>query len=162
MTGVLLSAVLLAGCASDPIGDLSSEAPVLTSKDKQLHSSVMSSYDSWKGTPYRLGGNGRNGIDCSAFVQQVYQEFNQRYPNSLYSSPLPRTTSHQWAASSSVSNQNAKVGDLVFFKTGIKQRHVGVYLGNYDFVHASTSRGVIISSLTTPYWRTHFEGFRRP
>jgi hypothetical protein len=163
LSSTLLTTLLLLGCASDPISAISTTDPAaLSSEQLQLHNSVMSSYENWKGTPYRYGGNSRNGMDCSAFVQTVYHEFNRRYPNSLYNSSLPRTTNNQWAATDSVSNQNATVGDLVFFKTGIKQRHVGVYLGSYDFVHASTSRGVIISSLTTPYWRTHFEGFRRP
>jgi hypothetical protein len=162
-SALVASLLLLSGCANDPMNELStSSTEVLSNQHKQMHSSFMDSYLAWKGTPYRLGGSTRRGIDCSAFVQQVYQEFGQRYPNSLSYAMLPRTTGGQWEASNEVSNSQVQVGDLVFFRTGVKQRHVGVYMGSYEFLHASTSKGVIISSLTTPYWRQHFESFRRP
>ena len=110
-------------------------------------------YQTWKGTPYRLGGNSRRGIDCSAFVQIGYQEVFDRI--------LPRTTLEQARQGRKVSLGQARKGDLVFFKTGRTLRHVGIYLGNREFLHASTSRGVVISSLDTPYWRRAFWQARR-
>lgn len=110
-------------------------------------------YQSWKGTPYRLGGDSRQGIDCSAFVQVGYRQVFDRL--------LPRTTREQAMQGRKVSLERARQGDLVFFKTGRTLRHVGIYLGNQQFLHASTSRGVVISSLDTPYWRRAFWQVRR-
>ncbi|PSV62994.1 hypothetical protein C9J48_05730 [Photobacterium profundum] len=110
-------------------------------------------YDVWKGTPYRLGGNSKRGIDCSAFVQVGY--------SSVYEKMLPRTTSEQVKLGHYVAVANAKEGDLVFFKTGYTTRHVGIYLGDSEFLHASTSRGVMISRLDNPYWSRKFWQIRR-
>ncbi|UXI04381.1 NlpC/P60 family protein [Photobacterium sp. TY1-4] len=110
-------------------------------------------YQSWKGTPYRLGGSSRRGIDCSAFVQVGYQEVFDRI--------LPRTTLEQVRQGRQVPLHQARKGDLVFFKTGRTLRHVGIYLGNREFLHASTSQGVVISTLDTPYWRRAFWQVRR-
>ena len=110
-------------------------------------------YDAWKGTPYRLGGASKRGIDCSAFVQVGY--FN------VYDKMLPRTTSELAKLGQSVTVSKAKEGDLVFFKTGYRLRHVGIYLGNSEFLHASTSQGVTISRLDNPYWRRTFWQVRR-
>jgi len=110
-------------------------------------------YDVWKGTPYRLGGNTKRGIDCSAFVQVGY--------SSVYEKVLPRTTSEQVKLGRYVAVANAKEGDLIFFKTGYTTRHVGIYLGGAEFLHASTSRGVMISRLDNPYWSRKFWQIRR-
>ncbi|MCW8328590.1 NlpC/P60 family protein [Photobacterium sp. SDRW27] len=110
-------------------------------------------YSSWKGTPYRLGGSSKRGIDCSAFVQVGYSSvFNQR---------LPRTTGEQARLGEWIPLAQATEGDLVFFKTGRTMRHVGIYLGNSEFLHASTSQGVVISRLDNPYWRRTFWQARR-
>lgn len=110
-------------------------------------------YQSWKGTPYRLGGSSRRGIDCSAFVQLTYSE--------VYRQMLPRTTAEQSQLGKAVPRTMAKKGDLVFFRTGRRMRHVGIYMGNNEFLHASTSQGVVVSSLDTPYWQRAFWQIRR-
>lgn len=92
-----------------------------------------------KGVPYRLGGNNYNGIDCSAFVQVAYRD--------VLNIHLPRTTLAQVSIGNELSYEQVQVGDLAFFKTSRKVRHVGVYIGNKQFMHASTSKGVIISRL---------------
>ncbi len=110
-------------------------------------------YHTWKGTPYRLGGTTKKGIDCSAFVQVGY--------SSVYQMMLPRTTLELVKKGRKISRNNAKEGDLVFFRTGRNTRHVGIYLGNSEFLHASQSRGVMISRLDNPYWKRHFWQIRR-
>lgn len=120
---------------------------------RQSRISFDSVYSDWKGTPYRLGGNSKRGIDCSAFVQIGYSSvFNQR---------LPRTTGELATVGQWIPLREAVKGDLVFFKTGRRMRHVGIYLGNDQFLHASTSQGVVISRLDNPYWRQTFWQARR-
>lgn len=115
--------------------------------------SFVNVYDEWKGTPYRLGGTTKRGIDCSAFVQIGY--------SSVYQTMLPRTTGELVKMGQMVSKKQAQYGDLVFFKTGYRLRHVGIYIGNDEFMHASTSKGVIVSRLDNPYWKQAFWQIRR-
>ncbi|GAL21196.1 lipoprotein NlpC [Vibrio maritimus] len=77
-----------------------------------------------------------------------------------YALSLPRTTAQQVKVGEKVSYNNAQSGDLVFFKTGRKTRHVGIYLGGNTFMHASTSKGVVLSRLDNPYWASTFWHFR--
>lgn len=103
----------------------------------------------WYGTPYRYGGNGKNGVDCSGFSVQLY--------SSIYKKAIPRTAQLQYNASRKVRKGRLREGDLVFFKEkGKKITHVGVYLTNRYFVHASTGNGVMISNLDDDYWEAHF------
>ncbi len=114
-----------------------------------------SAAEPWLGTPYRLGGTSRNGIDCSAFARVLHLEVSHR--------SLPRTTSVQWRSSSPVNVNQLQAGDLLFFETsGNGVSHVGVYLEGDQFVHASTSRGVTYSSTSDAYWSKAFLGARRP
>ena len=107
----------------------------------------------WKGTPHQMGGTTRQGVDCSAFVQRLYQDvFNQR---------IPRTTYLQVRSGQSVEKDLLRTGDLVFFKYPSKGRHVGIYLDQGEFTHASTSKGVTISSLENNYWRQFYWTARR-
>ncbi len=107
----------------------------------------------WKGTPYQYGGTTKKGIDCSALVQNVYWEAKQK--------ALPRTTADQSTLGVRVNSSEAKSGDLIFFRTSAKSRHVGIYLEDKQFMHASTSKGVIISRMDNPYWASVFWQVRR-
>lgn len=142
---------LLIGCSSPP--EITREE--IHQQHPQL--SVMDDasfyYQAWKGTPYQYGGSTKNGIDCSAFTQNFYEQ--------IYQYPLSRTTLDQAQEGRSVALNEIKKGDLVFFKTGTKVRHVGIYVGNREFMHASTSKGVIISSLDNPYWKKSYWQVRR-
>ncbi len=102
----------------------------------------------WTGTPHKMGGDSRRGIDCSGFVRRVYRE--------VLGIRLPRTTSMQVQVGKVVNINELRIGDLVFFKPPYKIRHVGIYLGYGEFAHASTSKGVTISMLNNPYWRDAF------
>ena len=101
-------------------------------------------YDSYLGTPYRYGGTSYSGIDCSGFTMKVFAQFG------IY---LPHGASDQYALSTPVTTEERAPGDLVFFNTsGYGIGHVGIYLGGGQFIHASTSSGVIISSLYESYY----------
>lgn len=110
-------------------------------------------FSKWQGTPYKYGGNGLNGVDCSAFVKSVIYSSHQLQ--------LPRTTEKQVLVGKKIELSEAKSGDLLFFKTTKKDKHVGIYLGYQQFMHASTSKGVIISRLNNPYWASVFWQARR-
>lgn len=105
----------------------------------------------WIGTPYRSGGNNRRGVDCSGFTRQLY--------NSVYRKKLTRTTGGQQQQARRVAKRNLREGDLLFFssnRSGRKVAHVGIYLKDDLFIHASTSRGVIVSNLKSKYYRQHW------
>ncbi|GAA0694854.1 NlpC/P60 family protein [Marinobacterium maritimum] len=135
----LLFCLMLAGCASPP--------PVIEQSHSRdpLRNRLLQTYAEWEGTPYRYGGDNREGVDCSGFIQQVFLQLDGRQ--------LPRTTERQALQGSEIAAHHLQPADLIFFKTGWKQRHAGIYLGNGEFMHASTSRGVMISRLDNPYWQ---------
>lgn len=104
---------------------------------------------SWMGTPYRYGGSTRSGSDCSGFVWSVYRE--------VYNHQLPRTTGAMLTETRRIRKSGLREGDLVFFRMkGRKVSHVGIYLGNGHFAHASTSRGVIVNELNESYYLRRF------
>lgn len=129
--------------------DVSSRIENLTSIQKQL----QNAHQEWQGTPYRYGGEGSNGIDCSAFTQQVFRDF--------FNKDLPRHTRSQLQEGEGIRRRSIKTGDLIFFKTGRRSLHVGISMGNGDFLHASVSSGVIVSNIAEQYWATRYLGARR-
>ncbi|ODA32256.1 hypothetical protein A8L45_13775 [Veronia pacifica] len=110
-------------------------------------------FKEWKGTPYKWGGNSKRGIDCSAFTQISYKQ--------IFSMHLPRTTRYQVSYGKRISLSEIDTGDLIFFKTRRDGYHVGIYIDENSFVHASTSKGVTISKLDSPYWTRAFWQVRR-
>lgn len=105
----------------------------------------------WIGTPYRTGGDSKRGTDCSGLSSQIYKK--------VYRTQLSRNTEEQKNESSKVSKRNLREGDLVFFtssKSGKRTAHVGVYLKDGKFIHASTGNGVIVSSLEERYYTQHW------
>lgn len=107
-------------------------------------------------TPYKYGGNSTRGIDCSAFTQTVY--------NNVLSFNLNRSAREQYKQGIEVDNpEDLKFGDLVFFNTRrrVKPGHVGIYIGDNLFAHASSRNGVIVSSLDQSYYSRRFMGGRR-
>jgi probable lipoprotein NlpC len=111
--------------------------------------------ESYIGIPYRWGGMSRRGVDCSGFVCLVYKELN--HVQLAHSS---RKMSHYGRE---VSLSQALAGDLIFFKGGIfgSINHVGIYLGQKRFVHASTNKGVMYSYIDEPYYEERFAEVRR-
>ncbi|CCJ86640.1 NLP/P60 family protein [Cronobacter dublinensis 582] len=92
-------------------------------------------------------------VDCSALMQHLFAEST--------SVALPRTTQAQIREGRAVRKTALQPGDLVFFNTGPRQRHVGVYIGDDQFIHASKEKGVTISSLSNRYWRVRYLAARR-
>lgn len=104
-------------------------------------------YD-WIGTPYRFGGGSKKGIDCSGFTKQLYDQ--------VFNLDIKRNSRDIFSMVSPVKKDELKEGDLVFFKIHSRSiSHVGIYLGNNRFAHAS-SRGVAISSLDDNYYSRYF------
>ncbi len=103
----------------------------------------------WLGTRYRYGGESKKGIDCSGFTGIIYEN--------VYKRTLPRDSRSMYKMTKPISREEMKEGDLLFFRIRRGQvSHVGVYLGNNKFVHASTTQGVIISDLREDYYRRYF------
>lgn len=107
------------------------------------------------GTPYKYGGNTRKGIDCSAFTQIIFQE--------SFNVEIPRSTLQQIKIGKAIDRSELQFGDLVFFNTRRRQNpgHVGIYLWDNYFVHASTKYGVIVSSMAEGYYDRRYVGARR-
>ncbi|HLT41596.1 MAG TPA: NlpC/P60 family protein [Sphingobacteriaceae bacterium] len=116
----------------------------------ELENALLYSYiDEWMGSPHQLGGHTKNGIDCSAFTNFLIQE--------VYGKSLPRTANDMAQVIKRKYENQLREGDLVFFNfNGKNFDHVGIYLRNNKFVHVSTSKGVIISDLTDPWYRKYF------
>ncbi len=105
------------------------------------------------GTPYKWGGDSpQKGFDCSGLMTYVHK-------NAL-GMKIPRTTANQRDNSRTVQYQHIQPGDMLFFKTGVKTNHVGVYIGNRKFVHApSSGKRVTIASMDNAYWHRRFVKF---
>lgn len=102
----------------------------------------------WHSVPNRLGGLTKSGVDCSGFAYLTYR--------SHFGIELPRSTKQQARVGLEINRDELRPGDLVFFKTGFVQRHVGMYTGEGKFIHASTSRGVMESHMDNPYWTRNY------
>lgn len=157
VAGFIASISILSACSSTTsnskrvgtghYSDLSDPIMVIDRLDAQQQQ--------WKGTGYKLGGNTKSGIDCSGFMQVTFKD--------LFGIKLPRTTNEQAKSGKQIAKSELRPGDLVFFKTGRgpNGKHVGVYVKNGQFLHASTKGGVIYSALNSPYWSKAFWQARR-
>lgn len=116
--------------------------------------SLVSTARTYMGTPYSYGGTTTSGFDCSGYTQFVFKK---------QGITIPRDTTKQYAMGTSVKKSDLETGDLVFFNTfGNRVSHVGIYIGSNRFIHASTSKGVMISKVNDPaYWGKRYLGARR-
>lgn len=137
--------------------DLDSDRPVDLAKSLQASQAINSlkkTAYSFLGARYRFGGNSRNSLDCSSFVQQVFRDQKIN---------LPRTAREQFYVGNEVVRGDLRKGDLVFFQTYARfPSHVGIYLGDRKMIHASSrDHRVVISSMDTPYYLARYLGARR-
>ncbi|MFS0688581.1 C40 family peptidase [Sporosarcina sp. 179-K 8C2 HS] len=131
---------------------LATSVPAMASANSPT--SLVSTARTYIGTPYAYGGTTTSGFDCSGYTQFVFKKQGIK---------IPRSTGEQFAMGTAVKKSDLKTGDLVFFNTfGNRVSHVGIYIGSSRFIHASTSKGVMISSVNDPaYWGKRYLGARR-
>lgn len=132
-----------------PSGKYANQTPAGLNRDRLLLDVI-----GYLGVPYVYGGNDRGGIDCSGFTAQVYKSATHKL--------LPRSAKEQYGAGAPVSASELQFGDLVFFNTtGRVPSHVGIYIEDDLFAHASVTRGVTFSSLESTYYKKRYVGARR-
>ena len=149
---LVLAATSAAGCASS--AKLGPEPRADAPPEAEVETLLRTEAQSWMGAPHAWGGLSREGVDCSGLTFRMYAD--------VFGLSLPRTTAEQVRAGVPVERKALRAGDLVFFHTqGKRTRHVGIYLCCGEFVHASSSRGVMISNLDEPYWRDAYWTARR-
>ena len=132
---------------------LGKDMPDITNRIGYLANSIVSASMNYIGVPYVFGGTSPYGFDCSGYVQYVFAKAGIS---------IPRTADVQYDFGTPISTTDLVSGDLVFFSTyTYGASHVGIYLGDNQFIHASSSRGVTIDSLGSSYWSSHYIGARR-
>ena len=132
---------------------LGKDMPDLSQNVGYLAGSIVSASMNYIGVPYVFGGTSPYGFDCSGYVQYVFAKAGIS---------IPRTADVQYEFGTPISTTDLVSGDLVFFSTyTYGASHVGIYLGDNNFIHASSSRGVTIDSLGSSYWSSHYIGARR-
>ena len=129
-------------------------SPEALNGTSSLAQKIIATAKQYLGVPYLWGGSTPSGFDCSGFVQYVLGR---------HGISIPRTSKEQWTVGASVSKNQLQPGDLVFFAntytTGIS--HLGIYIGNNQFIHASSSKGVTITDLSNSYWAARYYGAKR-
>ncbi len=121
-------------------------------KSEILDNPFIQKAESWIGVPYNYGGDSRNGVDCSAFVQLIYADFG------IY---LPRTSAEQYIYAKKIDFNDKDIGDLIFFQNKGRINHVGIYIGDEKMIHSSSSKGVIKQSISDPYFKNKYAGIGR-
>lgn len=117
--------------------------------EKDYDEKLIKEVIGWLGTPYVYGGEEKSGTDCSGFIQQVYKN--------IYGIKTARSASGLYDECIKVKKEKIRQGELVFFKINTeKVGHVGIFLQDSYFIHASSSKGVMVSSLETEYWAKYF------
>lgn len=117
--------------------------------DGDVDQQLLDSIGKWFGSPYRMGGCSKGGVDCSCFVKTIYED--------VYGIELSRSSRSMYERTNQVRKNQLQEGDLVYFKIrGKRISHVGIYLGNNKFVHSSRKKGVVINDLNHPYYKKRF------
>ena len=174
---LLLVTIVFGGCAEkrhvlheepalNPPATIQKRTPLKVVKEKLEDREIIArmlrdAYDDWKGTPHRMGGCSKKGVDCSCFVRKMYEDLFHYDVKTL-----PRTVKGlaTMKKGKRISKNDLQPGDLVIFKQPPPwyKYHVGIYLGDNEFIHASKRKGVIISRMDDPYhWGKYYSKTRR-
>ncbi len=147
----VLAGLSLTSCRTAKLKPVKNK-PAVDAHSENKEREFLEFINSWIGTPYLYGGCSQKGSDCSGLVYSTYKE--------LYKMDIPRSTSEIFKRAKAIDEREVKAGDLVFFdiKSG-SVSHVGMYISDRKFIHSSTKKGVIISSLDEDYYREHFKSF---
>ena len=162
LSGIFLIISLLASCGTEKGGSRLYDPKQVTHLSRQLQINLSNKnkdddkniplyaeVSTWLGAPYRYGGTTKRGTDCSGFIMQVYRK--------VYNKTLPRSTSGLAAAKyKGVAKRNLYAGDIILFATGKNKRtvsHAGIYLKDGKFIHASTSKGVMVNHIDDTYYK---------
>jgi len=153
-TGLAVSIGLFtAGCSSSGQSRTPQPTPTETRSAAAVDSSLRAAANDWLGVSQEWGGTTQEGVDCSGLVYSIY--------DTEFQMSLPRTTDRQAQTGTKVSRSALQPGDLVFFRHNRKDYHVGIYLSDGEFLHTSSSEGVTITALDTPYWAERWWQGRR-
>lgn len=153
---IVIGVVFLTACSNAPRysgGSDQKKSSTYVTSSSDVRKQLLRQFKRWEGTPYRYGGTSLRGVDCSAFVQNTYRV--------KFKKQIPRTTRTQIKVGKKIKKSQLKEGDIVFFKTGRNSLHNGIYMGGGKFMHASSSKGVTLSSLNNRYWRKKYLTSRR-
>lgn len=151
---VFICLILLTACASAPYHGAKNSSIKVAEKSVDLGDThkikqvLNQQYKDWRYVQHRMGGTSKKGIDCSGLVYRTYR--------SKFGFDMPRSTEYQSEIGQSIPQSKLRAGDMVFFKTGIFTRHVGMYVDKGNFLHVSKSKGVMMSNLENPYWRSAY------
>lgn len=122
-------------------------------RSSDVETRLQQAAERWDQVPHQLGGESLQGVDCSGLVQSVFEE--------ELSVRLPRTAKQQAQVGQAIDRSALQPGDLVFFRPSWRDRHVGIYLSEGTFLHASSSQGVTTSSIDSEYWSERWSQARR-
>ena len=151
--------ILFPGCSKKPISSkpykppLSYGSPSKSYSSSKIRTMLINEFRKWEGTPHKMGGYSKQGIDCSGFAHYIF--------NNVFHISVPRTTKLFTKTGKRIDLKMLKPGDIVIFRPHSYPRHVGIYVGNNEFIHASTSKGVMKSNMNNPYWKRHYWMSRR-
>ncbi len=157
---ILLFTIFVVGCSPYPRyrtdGPVQPHQPEVKPSKQSINPKIKFGriLQSYLGRPYKGRSKTDPGLDCSLFTSEVYKKYNK--------TRLPRTVANQFDTGKAIRKNKLRFGDLVFFKTDRKKvSHVGIYLGHDEFMHASSSSGIIITSMFNKYWSKRYIGARR-
>lgn len=151
---VLICMILLTACSSAPYyapknpSIKVAENRIDLGDTHKIQQILDQQYKDWRYVQHRMGGTSKKGIDCSGLVYRTYR--------TKFGFDMPRSTEYQSEIGQSISKDKLRAGDMVFFKTGIFTRHVGIYVNDGNFLHVSKSKGVMMSNLENSYWRSAY------
>lgn len=132
---------------SNPLADLVLDTGA-EGDEEDIRAQLYEQLKEWHAVRYKLGGQSKKGIDCSGFVQLTYRD--------RFGVDLPRDTSQQARVGESIDKTELQPGDLVFFHVNRRTRHVGIYVEDGKFLHASSKKGVTLSRLDDRYWKPRY------